>query len=72
MRLNVKYMVEGGASRRGGGGGDGDEGGVAELTVHCSPVFHPDEEVLQIWREAAEQHAGDKSGIVVVVRDPGK
>ena len=69
MRLQVKYMVEGGDSRGGGGGGGGD-GGAAELIVHCSPVFHPDEEVLQIWREAAEEHAGVNSGLVVVVKDP--
>ncbi|KAH6855908.1 hypothetical protein B0I37DRAFT_65246 [Chaetomium sp. MPI-CAGE-AT-0009] len=66
-KLEVEYMVEGGAFGR---GGRGDDGGVAELVVGCHPVFHPDEEVVQIWREAAEEHAGVKSGLMVVVRDP--
>ena len=42
-------------------------GGTAELVFERHPVFHPDEEVVQIWREAAEEHVG--AGLVVVVRD---
>ena len=54
--LEVEYMVD----DRGGGG-------TAELVFERHPVFHPDEEVVQIWREAAEEHVG--AGLVVVVRD---
>jgi hypothetical protein len=61
--LEVEYMVKAGT---GGGGGGGR---TAELVVESHPMFHPDEEVVQIWREAAEEHAGAESGLVVVVRD---
>ena len=55
--LEVEYRVD-------GSGG----GGTAELVFEGHPVFHPDEEVVRIWREAAEEHAG--TGLAVVVRDP--
>lgn len=59
--LEVEYMIKAGT---GGGGGR-----TAELVVESHPMFHPDEEVVQIWREAAEEHAGAEFGFVVVVRD---
>ena len=60
-QLEVEYMVKAGTTRV----------GTAELVVESHPLpFRPDEEVLQIWREAAEEHVGAGSGLVVVVRDP--
>lgn len=66
-QVEIEYTVEGGTSRR---GGRGDDGGVVELVVECHPLFHLDEEVVQIWREAAEEYAGIESGLVDVVSDP--
>ena len=65
-RLEVEYMVEGGTVRRGG------RGTTAQLVVETRPVFHPDEEVLRIWREAAEEYVDAESGLVVEVRDHGR
>ncbi|KAL2132758.1 hypothetical protein VTI74DRAFT_3413 [Chaetomium olivicolor] len=42
---------------------------LAELVVESHPVFHPDEEVVQAWREAAGEHTGAESGLALVVRD---
>ncbi|KAK4033620.1 hypothetical protein C8A01DRAFT_39920 [Parachaetomium inaequale] len=69
-RLEVVYTAMAGTARGGtplappGGGG-----ATAELLVESRPVFHPDEEVVQAWREAAEEHSGIVSGLVVVVRE---
>ncbi|KAK3897420.1 hypothetical protein C8A05DRAFT_39034 [Staphylotrichum tortipilum] len=60
--LEVDYSVGGGTARSGGGG-------MAELDVDAHPLFQPDEEVVWIWREAAEEHTGSQSGLVVVVKD---
>ena len=57
-RLEVEYMAKAGTTRV----------GTAELVVESHPLlFCPDEEVLQIWREAAEEHVDAGSGLVVVV-----
>ena len=44
--------------------------GEAKLGVYSHPLFHPDEEVVRLCREAAEEYAGAKSGLAVVVSDP--
>jgi hypothetical protein len=44
--------------------------GKATLTVDSHPLFHPDDEVVRLCREAAEEYAGAKSGFAVVVSDP--
>ena len=41
----------------------------AKLIVDSHPLFHPDEEVVRLFREAAEEHAGAKSELEVVVSD---
>ena len=46
------------------------EAGEAKLAVYSHPLFHPDEEVVRLCREAAEEYAGAKSGLAVVVSDP--
>jgi hypothetical protein len=67
VQLEVEYIVEAGTARGGGSSG----GRTAELVVESHPLlYHPDEDVVQIWREAAEEHVGAESGLVVLVRDP--
>ena len=46
------------------------EAGEAKLAVYSHPLFHPDEEAVRLCREAAEEYAGAKSGLAVVVSDP--
>ncbi len=61
--LQVLYAAKAGAA----GGGSG----TAELVIHGEPLaFHPDEEVLQAWREAAEVHMGTESELAVVIEEP--
>jgi hypothetical protein len=45
-----------------------DDSGRAELVVESHPANHPDEEVLQAWREAAREHTGAESGLVVMLQ----
>ena len=54
--LEVDYMVD-------GGGVVGRQSWFSSAT----PIFTRTKEVVQIWREAAEEHAG--AGLVAVVRD---
>ena len=43
----------------------------AELEIYATPrVFHLDEEVLQIWREVAEEYGGAGSELVVKETEP--
>jgi len=44
--------------------------GQAKLDVASHPVFHPDEEVIRFYREAAEEYVGAKSGLMAEVSDP--
>jgi hypothetical protein len=69
--LEVVYTTEAGTARGGTpvappGGGSA----TAELLVESWPVYQPDEEVMQTWREAAQEHSGVMSGLAVVVRGP--
>jgi len=41
--------------------------GTAKLEFECQPLFNPDEEVLQIWRETEKEHIGAESGLVIEV-----
>lgn len=43
--------------------------GTAKLEFECHPLFNPDEEVLQIWRETEKEHVGAESGLVIEVKD---
>ncbi|KAG7290932.1 hypothetical protein NEMBOFW57_000937 [Staphylotrichum longicolle] len=43
--------------------------GTAQLEFECHPLFNPDEEVLQIWRETEKEHVGAESGLVIEVKD---
>lgn len=43
----------------------------AELEIYATPrVFHLDEEVLQVWREVAEEYGGARSELVVMETEP--
>jgi hypothetical protein len=66
--LEVTYTVPANAARRAGDLAR-PAGGTAELLFESHPAFHPDEEVVQAWRQAAEEHTGAESGLVVVVKD---
>lgn len=39
--------------------------GVAELFVEAHPVYHPDEEVLRLWSEAARANVGAELEVVI-------
>lgn len=39
--------------------------GVVELCVESHPVYHPDEEVLRLWREAARVNVGAELEVVI-------
>ncbi|KAK7738293.1 hypothetical protein SLS63_002628 [Diaporthe eres] len=39
--------------------------GVVELCVESHPVYHPDEEVLRLWREAARVNVGVELEVVI-------
>ncbi|KAK4158315.1 hypothetical protein C8A00DRAFT_28822 [Chaetomidium leptoderma] len=75
-RLEVEYTAAAMAGTARGGGAPsappvgGGGGGTAELLVESHPVFHPDEEVVQAWREAAEEYTGAELGLVAVVKEP--
>jgi hypothetical protein len=67
QRVEAEYTVMARAARR-------DRaltrpvGGTAELVFGSVPAFPLDEEVVQAWRRAAEEHTGAESGLVVVIK----
>lgn len=72
-RACSRYVGWDGLSIRYIPGVDGESGlpvsNAAVLLVDSHPEFHPDEEVLEAWRETAREHVGAKSGLRVRIED---
>ena len=70
VEYDVNRTAERSAQANSGGGGRGTgPGPTAKLTVEMHPVYEPDEEAVHAWREAAREHTGEQSQLVVVIGD---
>lgn len=68
--LEVDYTVKRSRASAGvGSAGLGGEAVTATLLVDGHPVFHPDMELTQAWREVAREHVGAESKLEVIIKD---
>ena len=69
FQLNVQYSVTQNTAHSTHGYSAGTGLILAKLTIETHPILNPDERVMQAWREAARKLKGNKSHLVLAIKD---